>query len=281
MLFVSLLLWPCRQVARRALRSPSASGPSFVILTYHGVKGHEREAFERHMELLRRTYVPVRADFGGEGKPCTHCVAVTFDDAYESVLTNALPILAEKRIPATIFVPSGFMGDRPAWMEDWNPDRETERVMTEEQLRSLPAELFAVGSHSFSHRRLTGLASAEVEKDLGSSKEGLERVLGRKVGMLAFPFDDWDDRVIGIAKKLGFTRVFANVALNRGRETNGYLYSRIQIFMNDGDLEFRLKMRGAYWWLAYAIALKHRLERLVGARPQLNREPDKSEVSAR
>ena len=252
-----------------------------MILTYHGVKGHEKEAFERHMELLRSAYVPVTADFGGEGKPCTHCVAVTFDDAYQSVLANALPILMEKRIPATIFVPAGFIGDRPAWMEDRNPDRETERVMTEEQLRRLPADLFSVGSHSCSHKRLTGLASAEIEKDLGGSKERLEKILSRKVGTLAFPFDDWDDRVIGIAKKLGFTRVFANVALNRGRETSGYLYSRIQISMDDGDLEFRLKMRGAYWWLAYAIALKHRLERLVGARPQVNREPDKSEVSAR
>jgi len=270
-MLVSLLLWPCRQIARRVFPSCfPASRPSFVILTYHGVKGHEKAAFERHMDLLRRTYVPVAADFGEEGKRCTHCVAVTFDDAYQNVLTNALPILMEKRIPATIFVPTGFMGGRPGWMKDQNPDRATERVMTEEQLRTLPADLFTIGSHSCSHTRLTGLTSGEIEEDLGNSKERLEKVLGREVCMLAYPYDDWDDRLIRISRKLGFTRVFANAAVNRSTETGGYLYSRTQVSMDDGDLEVRLKMRGAYWWLAYAIAFKHRLEGSTGARPRSN-----------
>jgi peptidoglycan/xylan/chitin deacetylase (PgdA/CDA1 family) len=220
------------------------------------------------MDHLRKTCVPVSADFEGEGKHCTHCVAVTFDDVYENVLTNALPILVEKRIPAAIFVPTGFLGDRPAWMKDQNPDRATERVMTEEQLRNLPADLFAIGSHSCSHKRLTGLTPEEIEEDLSSSKERLERVLGREVSLLAFPYDDWDERLIRISRKLGFKRVFANAAMNRNAETSGYLYSRTQVSLDDGDLEFRLKMRGAYWWLAYAIALKHRLENSMAARPR-------------
>jgi peptidoglycan/xylan/chitin deacetylase (PgdA/CDA1 family) len=39
-------------------------------------------------------------------------IAVTFDDAYQRVLKNALPVL-RKNIPATIVGPTGSLGSRP------------------------------------------------------------------------------------------------------------------------------------------------------------------------
>src|SRR5215210_3808504 len=41
-------------------------------------------------------------------------LAVTFDDAYRSVLERAFPILSDLRLPATVFVPTDFAGtERP------------------------------------------------------------------------------------------------------------------------------------------------------------------------
>lgn len=48
----------------------------------------------------------------------SHAVAVTFDDGYRGVLTEAKPLLEKHGIPATAFVPSGFVGEgREFWWE--------------------------------------------------------------------------------------------------------------------------------------------------------------------
>ena len=46
--------------------------------------------------------------------------AVTFDDGYENVYRNAFPILCEYRIPATIFLSTGYLDSRQAFpFDDW------------------------------------------------------------------------------------------------------------------------------------------------------------------
>lgn len=44
--------------------------------------------------------------------PAIRTLAVTFDDAFASVIDRALPILSALEVPATVFVPTGFMDAR-------------------------------------------------------------------------------------------------------------------------------------------------------------------------
>ena len=46
------------------------------------------------------------------GKPV---VAITFDDGYRSVREHALPILEQHGFPATMFVPTAYVGDENRW----------------------------------------------------------------------------------------------------------------------------------------------------------------------
>jgi peptidoglycan/xylan/chitin deacetylase (PgdA/CDA1 family) len=58
------------------------------------------------VQILARHVRVVPADWQGLAEH-VHNVAVTFDDAFESVIKNALPIMEKYGFHATIFVPSG------------------------------------------------------------------------------------------------------------------------------------------------------------------------------
>jgi peptidoglycan/xylan/chitin deacetylase (PgdA/CDA1 family) len=96
--------------------------PAFAILTYHRVNDHgdpfftalPTRVFERQVEYLARHYVVLAVEdlverLSGAGVP-RRAIAITFDDGYRDTLTDAAPILARYRLPATVFLASGFIG---------------------------------------------------------------------------------------------------------------------------------------------------------------------------
>jgi peptidoglycan/xylan/chitin deacetylase (PgdA/CDA1 family) len=72
------------------------------------------EHFAEQLAVLKREaeVVPLaglrRAARRGFSRPC---VALTFDDGYADVLHRALPLLERHGLPATVFVPTGLVGD--------------------------------------------------------------------------------------------------------------------------------------------------------------------------
>lgn len=117
------------------LRRMSPGPPSVCILTYHHLAAHDPacpydrgvadaspEQFRRQLELVARHATPIGMDqlVGAlDGRPLpANPVMVTFDDGYRSCHDLALPILRQLGIPATFFVPSGYIGERKLfWWE--------------------------------------------------------------------------------------------------------------------------------------------------------------------
>lgn len=76
------------------------------------------EQFRQHMKFLKRNYIIPRFEedwsmLDGPG------VVITFDDGYLDVYQNALPILEDLGIPATVFVCTGTMNQkREMWWDE-------------------------------------------------------------------------------------------------------------------------------------------------------------------
>ena len=111
------LTTPLTWAAGRAHREPA-----FQILTYHRVNDDADPffsalptgVFEQQMTHVARTYrvLPLTElveQLRRGGLP-RNALAVTFDDGYRDNLTHAAPILARLRLPATIFLATGFIG---------------------------------------------------------------------------------------------------------------------------------------------------------------------------
>lgn len=74
--------------------------------------------FRQQMLYIKRNYQIVRFEEDWSLLD-QDAVAITFDDGYRDNLENALPILEELQIPATIFISTGTMGqDRELWWDE-------------------------------------------------------------------------------------------------------------------------------------------------------------------
>ena len=181
----------------------------------------------------------------GEGSD--RALAVTFDDGYRSVLELGLPVLSELGVPATIFVPTDFVGS-PAPMrwpgiDHWSPGpHEAElRCLNWEQLRRLHEAGWEVGSHSRSHPRLTELDDQSLAAELTDSREACERELGVPCMTLAYPYGDNDPRVQRAAREAGYE---AAASLSPGME-RAYCWPRVGVYPVDEMRRFRIKTASA------------------------------------
>src|SRR5262249_40202206 len=86
------------------------------------------ETFRRHLELLREQYEVLTLDeasrvLRGERRVSRAAVVITLDDGYRDVYDQAWPVLRALSMPATVFVPTAFIGtsqvldhDRIDWL---------------------------------------------------------------------------------------------------------------------------------------------------------------------
>jgi peptidoglycan/xylan/chitin deacetylase (PgdA/CDA1 family) len=194
--------------------------------------------------------------------PGIHYVGVTFDDGFNNFAEVALPELAKRHIPSTMFVISGAMG------KAFGPQGHPEAVMTTDQIRNLPQDLVTIGSHTVTHPFLPAISEQQAEGELRSSRTELEVLLNRKVLLFSFPFGGFNGRLVRQCREAGYERIFTTLPQMAFKEPNEFAVGRVRVDPDDWPLEFRLKLAGAYRWLPWAFVLKRKVMSLFRARTE-------------
>lgn len=101
-----------------------------LILGYHRIAVTDNDPYNlfvslrnffEQLEVLRRYSRVVNLNELVEGIQNGNLpdktVVITFDDGYVDILQNAKPLLERSQIPATVFVPTVYIGRRPWWDE--------------------------------------------------------------------------------------------------------------------------------------------------------------------
>jgi peptidoglycan/xylan/chitin deacetylase (PgdA/CDA1 family) len=216
------------------------------------------------MDDVVRYAKPVSLKNGLQLETGRHCVAVTFDDGFSHTMRLVLPELVQRKIPATIFVPSGFLGKQPSWIKNHKSPDYHEVVMTADQLKvAKGADLISIGSHCVTHRSLLSLEEKEAYQEILNSKKTLEAILGERIDLLSFPHGEFHEGHIKIAREAGYRRAFSIVPRLASSETDEYVTGRVRTDPSDWPFEFRLKLFGAYRWVPFAFKLKKMSRRLV------------------
>ena len=167
--------------------------------------------FERQLStFVRRGYRGATLSEALTAPTPGRTLVVTFDDAHRSVRELAAPAMACLGIPGTVFVPTDCVGSGGlmAWggYDVWlGTEHEHElRCMTWQELRDLAASGWEVGSHTCSHPRLPQLGEVEIAAELTDSRGECEECMGVPCRSIAYPYSDYDDRVVGAARESGY-----------------------------------------------------------------------------
>lgn len=247
-----------RGARNRWRRLSRSRAPGGLILLYHRVDSVPSDPlglrvqptnFASHLEAIRRLGRPVPLEelvrAAASGDDTRGWIALSFDDGYATVLSDALPLLEERDVPATVFVATGAPG-RLFWWDRLAASRETgdrrqlrndidrrsrgavspygSHDLEEEDhepLRSLTvgelvalssSSLIDVGAHTSDHLRLAGRSEAEQRLQIEPSRDFLARTLGRAPAGFSYPFglrEDFDHASVALARR-GFAYAVTN-----------------------------------------------------------------------
>jgi peptidoglycan/xylan/chitin deacetylase (PgdA/CDA1 family) len=233
-----------------------------LVLCYHAVSEQwpaplsvTPEAFERQLRLLsRRGFKGATFDRAVCHTSAPRTVAVTFDDAYLSVLDVARPILDDVGFPATVFVPTDYPArpEQPmAWegIDNWlgGPYERELRPMSWDQLGVLADAGWEIASHTCSHPRLTSLSDEALARELIESRSTLADRLDRPCRTLAYPYGDHDGRVVEATRVAGYGA--AGTLPGRFPRPRRLAWPRIGVYHGDDERRFRVKVSSAVLWL--------------------------------
>jgi peptidoglycan/xylan/chitin deacetylase (PgdA/CDA1 family) len=196
-----------RQALQMAVRASAGwqhpREPVVAVLGYHHISdqgGHlsvSPETFAQQMAALDglRDELPVLALHEAlqqldDGSAPMQSVVVTFDDAWSDTHENALDVLVEHSIPATLYVPTTLLG--------------REGFLTRVQLLEIVQAGIQIGAHTRTHRDLRGCSDTELDDEIAGSRNDLEDLLNTEVDTFAYPAGLHDHRVVAAVARAGF-----------------------------------------------------------------------------
>lgn len=201
-------LWPLLF----AFLTPSAYA-DLVILQYHHIADDTPPStstapalFKQQLDLIAKLGIPVipleqatREALAGKDGAQPY-VAITFDDAFESIYTTALPLLKQHGYPFTVFVNTDAV------------DEHIHHYMNWAQLKALQADpSVSIGGHTSDHAHLvpkpgesTAQWQARVSRSMDKGMQRLQKVLGVKTTLFAYPYGEYDKTLENMIEKRGW-----------------------------------------------------------------------------
>jgi len=184
------------------------------ILLYHAVSDDPPDwiapftvspaTFADHLDVVAASgRVPLTvsqyADGRRDGTLPERPVLITVDDGFADFAINALPILAERNLPSTLYVTTGALADR-------RPDSvlPAAAMLQSADLPLLAAAGVEIGAHSHTHRQLDLLPEDAVAEEVSLSRDVLADAVGHHIRSFAYPHGYWRARVRRLVADAGF-----------------------------------------------------------------------------
>lgn len=239
---------------RRGSAGAVSGEDAIPVLLYHAITDApsawiapftvSRTTFARHLDVIEasgRTAISVEtlhaASAGDRALPPRPLV-ITFDDGFVDLVETVAPMLAQRRLPATMFLTTGFLDRRSPGgdpMLSWSAAAEVAEAG------------FEIGAHSVSHPQLDTVRTAVARYEVVASRRALQDRLGLPIRSFAYPHGYSDERVRRLVRTAGYSSAFGvKNALSHADDTH-WSAARLMITSTTSDLALEewLDGRGA------------------------------------
>lgn len=204
----ALLLALCLFAAAPAMAGDGEK--SGVVIMYHRFGEGQypstnvtMEQFKAHIAELKKekyTVIPLAEMVGAlrNNTPLPdRAVAITIDDAYESIYTHAWPHLKKAGFPFTVFVTT-----EPV-------DKGYDDFLSWKQIRKMQKSgLMDVGHHMVTHTSLVKMTPAQVRNELETATERFRDETGKAPVLFSYPYGEYSLAVRDMVEKAGFRAAF-------------------------------------------------------------------------
>ncbi len=241
----------------------------FPILVYHSIDEHgtplstHPRTFEQQVRFLAdhgwKTISLSRAAdtiLSGRALPPQTC-ALTFDDAMESVMSVAAPILRDHGMSGTTFVITGLVGKQPAWYRLPEIYRRTP-LLPVADLQKLADLGWELQPHTDVHPVLPHLPLDLQTEQIARSRQLIHNWFGSAGDVLAYPFGQFNADTLEAMRQAGCR---AGVTLHfscRVPVDQPLVWPRIgSAWLKSSSLRQRLALAGRLEWY---VGLKTRLK---------------------
>ncbi len=217
------------------------------ILTYHdfgygkGIKVTP-ENLERQMRYLKdKHYNVISLNELVEGikkgnKFAHNTVVITIDDGYKDNYTYAYPVLKKYCLPATIFLISDYIGNKPNFM-NWD------------EVREMSKSNVSFGAHTRHHVYLPSIKNKDILwYEIAGCKKVIEEHLGMPIYYFCYPSGGFTEEVKMLVKKAGYkgactTNRSSDILINR---VDMYELKRVSMRNHETSLSLWAKLSGYY-----------------------------------
>ncbi|MDW8078908.1 MAG: polysaccharide deacetylase family protein [Thermoguttaceae bacterium] len=229
--------------------------PHLRIIYLHGVPPEFADRFRelvdyfsKHFEIVPYSEAVHRLRTGALLRPC---MAITFDDADQTVYDYARPILDARNLRPCVFAVADYL------TKGWTYREPRQRkVMSWEALAECADLGWEVGNHTFSHPNLVNCSNHAVLEEVEKNKVTLERHLGRKIVHFAYPYGQFDSRTIKILRNSGLCETQATTQRGQmcaGHDVHMLRRDRIDLEKTVDQIEKLMRLADRFYWLRHVV----------------------------
>ena len=175
---------------------------------------------------------------------------ITFDDGYEDVLINALPILKKFDFKATCFFVTDYLNLHNIW-DQHKSDFILLKTMSKIQAHEWLKNGMTIGSHTSSHKNLQKININEKISQISRSKNFFKEEFNIDVKFFSYPYGSYDNETVKIIKKYYEFAVTTKRSRYIKDKFNEYLLPRVPVNKNDSLVKFFLKIKTPYEDIKY------------------------------
>lgn len=180
--------------------------PSPKGTPYRGLTVHPRD-FKRQMVWLKRfgyTGLSMRDLMPYiRGEKTGKVVGITFDDGYQNVLHNAVPVLNDLGFTSTNYIVSNHLAGTNFW--DHAKGIPSSQLMSLNELQQWLAAGQEIGSHTLDHVDLPETEPLEAQRQIQQSKLDLENQLQTSVEAFCYPYGHKNSDIENWVRQSGYT----------------------------------------------------------------------------